>query len=321
MRILVTGGCGFIGTNVVAALIGRGHQVSILDNLAVGRRAYLQTVPGGRDVEVTEGDVRDQEAVRAAAKGVEAVLHLAAQTSVAASIRSPEDDASINVLGTLQVLTASLREGVRKLVFASSNAAVGGDVLPVREDLIPRPISPYGAGKLAGEAYCLAFWRSAGLDVTILRFSNAYGPFSLHKSSVVARFIQDALTSRVLTIYGDGRQTRDFVFVGDLCQAIVEALERPAACGEVFQIGSGTETSILELAERLQALVPGPVTLRFEPARKGEIIRNRSEIAKAASLLGFHPVVPLEVGLSTTLQWFQGVLSPPACGASLGPAG
>jgi len=318
-RVLVTGGCGFIGVNLAEDLLREGVAVRVLDNLSVGSRddlaavgefAEIPAAGGGaaRPLELVVGDIRDREAVAGALRGVDAVVHLAAQTGVIPSVEDPLLDADLNVRGTLTVLEGCRRAGVRRFVFASSNAPLGEQAPPAHEDLVPRPLSPYGASKLAGEAYCSAFHGSFGMQTVSLRFANAYGPRSRRKGSVVAVFFKAALSGRPLVIYGDGRQTRDFVHVRDLCRAIRLGLAAERG-GEVFQVATGEETSVLDLAARVRGLagrdLGRTVAVEHRPARAGEILRNTSDISKARRLLGYEPGVALDDGLRETWSWFR----------------
>ncbi len=300
MTVLVTGGCGFIGSNLVRRLSARGVRLRLLDNLSVGTR---DTLPPGSGVDLIVGDIRDGAVVARAVEGVEAVVHLAAATGVSDSVSDPASDFDANVVGTFNLLRASVAASVRRFVFASSNAAIGEHPPPVDELRVPRPISPYGAGKLAGEGYCAAFAAAYGLQTFVLRFSNVYGPGSTHKTSVVARFIREGLQKGAVTVYGDGRQTRDFLYVEDLCSAVEAALAATGS-GEVFQIASGTETTVLTLVATLKAVAARDFDVVFAPARAGDIARNVSDISKATRLLGYRPVVPLEDGLRRTCDWF-----------------
>jgi UDP-glucose 4-epimerase len=237
----------------------------------------------------------------------EAIVHLAAQTGVASSVADPMGDFDINAAGTLRVLEACRQAGPKRkrLVFASSNAVIGRQPPPATEEAAPMPTSPYGASKLAGEGYCLAYGHCWPIDPVVLRLGNVYGPCSHHKGSVVARFFKDILTRGELTIDGDGTQTRDLVFVEDVCCAIISALESPDAVGEVIQIGSGVGTSIAALAG-LAARVSGrQVDIQFGRARRGEVQSSFSRIEKARTLLAWTPRVGLEAGLSATWSWFE----------------
>ncbi len=299
---LVTGGCGFIGVNLIKRLRDRGDAVRVFDNLSTGRQEDIASL----GAQVIVGDVRDAKAISEVAKGADVVVHLAAHTRVIESISDPDLNFDINVLGTKNVLQACRDAGVQKLVFASTGGAILGDQKPpVHEEMAPRPLSPYGAGKLAGEAYCSAFAGSFGLNTVALRFSNVYGPFSYHKGSVIAQFFRDLLQGKQLIVYGDGLQTRDFVFVEDLVEAVLLA-ERIDTPGDVFQIASGRETSLNELIALIRQLLPNrDLKIRYEPARNGEVSRNYARIEKARKALGYEPRVSLEEGLRRTWEWFN----------------
>lgn len=300
MRVLVTGGAGFIGANLVRMLVQHGYQVTVLDNLSTGQRGVLD----GLEVDLIEGDILDAEMVGRLLAGCDGVVHLAAQTGVPGSLADPMADCRVNVLGTLTLLEACRQAGTRRFVFASSNAPLGRQLPPATEDKAPLPISPYGASKLAGEAYCLAYHGSWNLGTVILRFGNVYGPFSAHKNSVVARFFKDISAQGRITVDGDGQQTRDFVYVGDLCRAVLLALQSELA-GEVFQIATGVETSIRELTLLIQEVVGRDVGLQYGPARQGDIWKNYSMIAKARKMLAWEPEVELGDGVAETWRWFQ----------------
>jgi UDP-glucose 4-epimerase len=299
---LITGGCGFIGVNLVSRLAKLGARVRVLDNLSLGKRGDIE--PFGVDLLV--GDIRDSAAIRKACEGVDVVVHLAAHTRVIESVADPALNFEINALGTLNVLLACRDAGVKKVIFASTGGAILGEQEPpVHEDMVARPVSAYGAGKLAGEAYCSAFWGSYGLSTVALRFSNVYGPYSYHKGSVVAQFLRNLMQGEPLIIYGDGTQTRDFVYVDDLVEAILLA-DQADAPGEVFQIASGIETSILSLLDAIKVALPEvALDIQFRPSRAGEISRNYANIEKARRRLGFNPKTELHQGLVTTWKWFQ----------------
>lgn len=301
---LITGGAGFIGVNLVRALIPLARQVRVLDNLSTGRREDLEGLP----VELQVGDIRDQDAVNRAMQGVEVVIHLAAHTGVVPSVADPVLDFSMNVAGTLNLLRAAVRHRVSRFIFASTGGAIVGEATPpVHEDLPPRPLSPYGAGKLAGEGYCSAFWGSYGLKTVPLRFSNIYGPFSYHKGSVIAKFFRHILVGEDLTIFGDGEQTRDFLYVRDLCEAILAAVQKEVPFGQPLQLGTGQETSINTLVDLLRHTVGGQrfPPVHYAPARAGEVRRNFVSIDKARQYLGFNPQTTLPQGLKLTWEWFR----------------
>lgn len=317
--ILVTGGCGFIGTNLVKYLSEKGYQVRILDNLSTSSRIWItdrefpivssqQTQialdSGVLTLDLMVGDIRDRAVVEEAVKGMEAVVHLAAHTSVVDSLENTDEVFDVNAKGTLNLLEACRKNGADKFIFASSNAVVGKQTPPIDETKVPQSLSPYGASKLAGEALCSAYYHSFGLKTISLRFANCYGPYCDYKSSVISRFMRWTKEGKPLIIYGDGNQTRDFVHVDDVCQAIYLSLttqdSRPSTpdfYGEVFQIAAGVETSINELATLAREIIGRDVQAIHEAERKGEIRRNYSNISKAKSLLGFQPKIKLKEGL------------------------
>ena len=298
---LVTGGCGFIGANLISRLIELGAHVRVLDNLSLGKREDLPYA----GVELQVGDIRDREAVAKACEGIDVAVHLAAHTRVVESVSDPELNFEVNAIGTMNVLSACRNASVKKVIFASTGGAILGEqVPPVHEGMVPRPVSPYGASKLAGEAYCSAFFGAYGLNTVALRFSNVYGPFSYHKGSVVAQFFRDLLQKQPIVIYGDGEQTRDFLYVSDLVDAILLA-DKSDTPGEVFQIASGRETSLRSLINTMKEVLPErKFEVRHEPRRAGEILRNYANIDKARRMLGYDPQTRLDEGLRNTWRWF-----------------
>lgn len=319
---LITGGCGFIGTSLIARLTeAAGHCIRVVDDCSVGtpqdlarvanfsqtpRKNLGATIPRG--VELVRGDIRDPELALAVAKGAEVIVHLAANTGVGPSVENPRLDCETNVIGTLNYLEAGRAAGTRRFLFASSGAPVGECTPPIHEELPPHPVSPYGASKLAGEGYCSAYFRSFGLETVCLRFGNVYGPLSGHKNSVVARFIRRALEGKPLEIYGDGNQTRDFLYIADLVEAVLAAEHSPGAAGETFQIATHRETSVRELTDTLVAVlaengVAVPEVFQSAP-RVGDVLRNFSDTAKARRLLGWEPKTELGSGLRATIAWF-----------------
>ncbi len=314
MRILVTGGAGFIGRNLVERLRADGLGVRVLDDLSSGAPPLpgaVTAAAGGAwraPLEFVRGDIRDLTATRAACRGADAVVHLAATAGIADSLAHPVEHCENNATGTLIVLEACRQEGVRRCVVASSGAAVGEVPPPVREDAVPAPVSPYGASKLAAEAYCHAYRASFGLGALALRFSNVYGPHSGHKTSAVATFIAALLDGGVLTVHGDGEQTRDFVFVGDLVDGIVHAVTTPAPAHALYQLGSGVETSVNALVGLLGDLALARLGARprveHRPARAGEVRRSVTDVTRAARDLAWVPRTPLAAGLALTFDWF-----------------
>ncbi len=303
MHVLLTGGAGFIGANLVAHLLGiGGYRVRVLDNESTGQRRHLE----GLEVEFFAGDILDQAALQKALAGVDAVVHLAADTRVVESVADPEHNFRVNVAGTFGLLQACRRLGVSRVVGASTGGAIAGEVEPpVHERMPARPISPYGASKLAGEGYFSAFAGSYGMRTLSLRFSNVYGPGSFHKGSVVALFMRRILANRPLVVYGDGSQVRDFLYVGDLVEAIEGCLAGEAT--GVLQLGSGVPTSINRLLELLRQTVAPEHVLEVEHQefQPGEVLRNWCDVSEANRRLGFSPRTGLAQGLALTWQWFQ----------------
>lgn len=298
-RVLVTGGAGFIGSTLVRSLTAHGIGVRVVDSLRTGRRAYLPA-----DIELVESDIADVATLTDSADGCDAIVHLAAHASVPASIDDPLFDFRENVVGTINVLEAARHSTARRVVLASSNATTGAAGAVARPDGRLAPVSPYGAGKAAGELYGSAYGAAYGLEVVALRFSNVYGPWSLHKSSVVAAFIKNAIAEQPLIIHGDGEQTRDFVFVEDLVAGILLALSRPLGPMQVLQIGSGVETSINALADIVEATL-GSNGRRYAPARAGDVLRNVSDISRTRESFGFHPATTLKTGIGRTAEWWR----------------
>jgi UDP-glucose 4-epimerase len=301
--ISVSGGLGFVGVNLVKLLGEHNSNLRVLDNLS-------RSSPTGRDsgssVKIYRCDVLDRTCLSSGLLDADKVVHLAAYGSVIESISDPAANFSVNVQGTLNVLQASVEAGVRKFIFASTGGALIGDAIPpVNELSLPRPISPYGASKLCGEAYCHAFAKSYDINTVCLRFGNVYGPHSAHKKGAVTVFIKALMTDEPIVIYGDGSASRDYIHVDDLCSGIALALDADISGGEVFHLASGRETSILQLAKMLREIAGKPNhPIEFRPARQGEVARNFASYEKAARVLGFRPSVDLREGLKSTWDWF-----------------
>ena len=320
---LITGGCGFIGRALIKSILhdSPNDRIRVLDNLTTGVRDDLSIVCSSREisfeeitgrpagVELIVGDILDLPVLAACATGIDVLVHLAANTGVAPSVADPKYDLMNNVLGTFNALEAARQQGVPRFVFASSGAPIGEVEPPIHEELAPHPVSPYGASKLAGEAYCSAYWRTFGVATVCLRFGNVYGPFSGHKNSVVAKFIKEAMEGRPLVIYGDGLQTRDFIYIGDLVRAVRMAADRGDLGGEAFQIATNSETSVAELTEKLILILEkfgyyDLSVIKTEP-RLGDVRRNYSDTSKAKTVLGWQPEIDLKTGLQETVAWFQ----------------
>ncbi len=322
---LVTGGCGFIGRSLIKNLLAEGgHYIRIIDNLSVGSINDLEQVTdvietsceaidfpildNGR-VELIAGDILDEQLAVRAAEGMDVIVHLAANTGVGPSVDDPRTDCVTNVIGTLNYLEAARAKGVRRFVFASSGAPAGECEPPIHEELPPHPVSPYGASKLAGEGYCSAYFRTFGVETVALRFSNVYGPLSSKKESVVAKFIKRIIDGKDLEVYGDGQQTRDFIYIDDLVHAVRCAAEKEGAGGETFQIATARETTVGEIAETLTEIfgkidASKKIHVEYSEPRLGDVKRNFSDISKAKNVLLWQPDVSLESGLLTTINWF-----------------
>lgn len=319
---LITGGCGFIGRSLIAELLNSGvppGRIRVLDNLSVCTREDLAMVTpstqGAAGWSATQnacglavGDIRDREAVKRAAEGADVLVHLAACTGVQPSVDNPHFDCETNVIGTLNCLEAAREAGARRFIFASSGAPLGDVTPPIHENVVPRPISPYGASKLAGEAYCSAYFNCFGLDTIALRFGNVYGPLSSKKSSIVAKFIKQAMAGETLEIYGDGSATRDYIFTGDLVRAILAAASVPKVGGEIFQIATNRETTVQEITDKLIGVLGefgiGGVQVKHGQSRRGDMPRNYSDTTKARQRLGWSAETDLGEGLKRTVAWF-----------------
>ncbi len=301
---LVTGGAGFIGSHLTEALVERGECVRVLDDFSTGRRENLATVAD--HIELLEGDVTDPETVEQAVTGCDYVLHLAAIASVQASLEKPQRTHRVNVDGTLNVLEAAHRARVRRVVFASSTAVYGDHTaLPLREELPPRSLSPYAANKAAGEAYCSAFHASYGLPIVALRFFNVYGPRQNPTnpySGVISIFASRMAQGQRPFIYGDGKQTRDVVYVADVVRAVLLACEQEKAVGGVFNVASGQQTSILQLMAALNQALDTSFRPTFAPARAGEVRFSQGDAHRARQVLGWQAQISLQEGLSRLVR-------------------
>lgn len=300
-RVLVSGGAGFVGVNLARTLADQGFETRCYDNFSTGHRSDAEAA-GYTDI--VEGDILDVDGFRAAARGCRYVVHLAAQAGVPQSLANPERDFEMNVRGTLNALLAARDAEVDGFVFASSIAPLGDITPPAHEGMVPRPKSPYGASKLAGEGYCSAFSASYGLPTVVLRFSNVYGPYSYHKGSAVAAFCKQALAGRPVSIYGDGTATRDFVFVTDLCAGIAGAMTSGEG-GLVAHLGSGVERSVLEVAKAVTERFGNGVGIEMVEPRVGDVLNSSADISTARERFGFAPRVGLTEGIDRTVTWFE----------------
>lgn len=301
-RVLVTGGAGFIGSHLVDGLLALGHEVAVVDNLSTGRR---EQVPAESCLH--EIDIRDVELVHRLFRSFRprVVYHLAAQTSVRKSTEDPAGDASVNVLGTINVLDAAVRAGVERVVYVSSGGAIYGEpeALPVREDHPVRPLSPYGLSKYVGEEYLWLYRQTYGLACSVLRYPNVYGPRQdpFGEAGVVAIFTRALLDGKQPVIFGDGLQTRDYVYVDDIVAASLLCLRKGE--GGTYNLGWGREVTVVDLLAQLQEVLGTAVTPRYDLPRPGEVRRIALDATRARSELGWEPKVPLPEGLRLTARW------------------
>ncbi len=304
-KFLVTGGAGFIGSHVVDRLVNDGQNVRIIDNLSTGNLENIKGPLASGAVEFVNGDIRDAAIVAKCMQGITSVIHLAALVSVPLSVENPDLTFDINLLGTLNLLREGVKAKIPKFVFISSCAVYGEpEFLPLTEEAHTHPISPYADSKLIAERYCLGFSERQLLQTAILRFFNVYGPRQKMNaySGVITRFIDAITEEKPLTIYGDGQQTRDFVNVKDVASAVVSVAEDTSIDSGVFNIGSGKQTSILELANTLLDLSGADLDILHEAPRSGDIEKSYADIRKAKKLLGYEPKVDLRAGLQALLK-------------------
>jgi UDP-glucose 4-epimerase len=324
MNWLITGGCGFIGISLIARLSldnDTKHNIRIIDNLSTGTKDDLSSVVTFSEIddadnlshsfnttELIVGDILDEELAYKVTRNIDVIVHLAANTGVGPSVENPRIDCYTNVIGIFNYLDAARINKVPRFIFASSGAPAGEVEPPIHEELPPHPVSPYGASKLAGEGYCSAYNKSFGIDTIVLRFGNVYGPRSLHKSSIVAKFIRKGLAGEALEVYGDGKQTRDFIFIDDLIDALLSSSYLENIGGETFQIASGMETTIGEMTENLINVMKdfgvNDIKVINGETRVGDVKRNYSDTTKAKKRLGWKPKVNQKMGLFKTVEYF-----------------
>ncbi len=303
--VLVTGGAGFIGSHTVDRLVNKGYSVKILDDLSTGSLENISTHLSSGCAQFIRGDIRDYPVVRESLHGVDVVIHLAALTSVPFSVMHPQLTFDINVGGTLNLLRASVDEKIDKFIFASSCSVCGDPkLLPLDEKAHPNPISPYAESKLLGARYCLGLNDRNMLPSVVLRFFNVYGPRQKMNdySGVITRFIDNIKRNEPLTIYGDGNQTRDFVNVADVVNAVIAAIEKQEIHGEVINVGSGNPTSINDLAKTVLELAGSKLGIHYVPSRPGDIYESYADVSKAKKLLGYIPRVSLQDGLRSLVN-------------------
>ncbi len=302
---LVTGGAGFIGSNLVHALVKRGERVRVLDNFSTGKRRNLARVLN--NIELMEGDLRNYEMVKKAVQGVDYILHQGALPSVPRSIKDPLATHEVNITGTLNLLIVAKKEKVKRLIYASSSSIYGDSPeLPKHEGMSPEPKSPYAVSKLAGEYYCRVFWEAYGLETVCLRYFNIFGPrqdpASLY-AAVIPKFINAMLKGTPPTIYGDGLQSRDFTYIENVVEANLLALQAKGVEGQVFNIACGGRYSVMDLVKELNRITRRDLPPRFSPPRKGDVRHSQASIVKAEAILGYSPKVGFQEGLQRTVEW------------------
>ncbi|CAB4710881.1 MAG: NAD-dependent epimerase/dehydratase family protein [Actinobacteria bacterium] len=296
MRAVVTGGAGFIGSNLVDALLARGDSVTVVDDLSSGKRENLAA-----GATLTVADIRDG----IDATGADVIFHLAAQADVQTSVREPSRDAQVNVVGTIAILEAARHAGAQ-VIFSSTGGAIYGECDgPATEQATLRPMSPYGVAKLCGEQYLTAWNRIHGTNNIVLRFGNVFGPRqeATLEGGVASIFLERLAAGQATAIFGDGQQTRDFIYVGDIVSALLAAVGAP---GDIYNIGTGRETTVLELHRACATVVGTTAEPTFEPARLGDVQRSALDVTHAQAVLGWQAQASLEDGLRHTLAWFQG---------------
>jgi nucleoside-diphosphate-sugar epimerase len=307
--VLVTGGAGFIGSSLAAALVAQGDSVRIIDDFSSGKRENLRNLLPS--VQLHEGSILDESALRRAAEGTDVIFHEAAIPSVPRSMAAPRASHDANATGTLQVLEAARSLGVRRVVYAGSSSAYGDTpVLPKVETMPPRPLSPYAVSKLTGELYCRVYAQSFGVETVVLRYFNVFGPGQdplSQYAAVIPRFVTAALGGTEPVIYGDGTQSRDFCFIENVIQANLRAASTPAAAvsGRVFNIACGSAISLNEVVQMVAALTGRAMAARHEPGRAGDVKHSLADIAEARERLGYEPAIDFAEGLRRTVEWFR----------------
>jgi len=307
MRYLVTGGAGFIGSNIVDELVRRGHEVTVLDDLSAGKESNLAGVRSKIDLRI--GSITDLAAVQAACHKMDYVIHLAARTSVPKSVKDPLESNKVNIDGTLHVLVAARDAKVRRFVFAASSSAYGETpTLPKVEDMKPQPISPYGVTKYVGELYAQVFGRVYGLENACLRYFNVFGPRqdpSSQYSGVLSRFMLAVIKKEAPVVYGDGEQSRDFTYIENVVDETLRACEAPGASGMVFNGGTGVRITLNEVLRLLEKISGTKIKATYDPPRDGDIRDSQADISLARKTLGYEPMVHFEDGLKRTWDWYK----------------
>lgn len=306
MRFLVTGGAGFIGSNIVGRLVEKGYTVRIIDNFATGQRSNLE--PFLKDIELIEGDIRDFWTVVKATKGIDYILHQAALPSVPRSIDNPLTTTEVNINGTLNILEAARFNEVQRIVYASSSSVYGDTPeMPKNEDMKPMPKSPYAITKLAGEEYCINFFNLYGLETVVIRYFNVFGPrqnpFSQY-SAVIPKFINLMKTGKNPVIYGDGLTSRDFTYIENVVNANMLACEMKAAAGNILNIACNKAFTLNELVKTLNKIMGLEISPEYDSEKMGDVKHSLADISKAGRILGYKPEIDFETGLGKTVEWF-----------------
>ena len=305
MKCLVTGGAGFIGSHLVHGLLKRGHEVRVFDNLSTGKLQNVEHLP----IDLVKGDVRDDDAVHAAVRGMHYVFHLAALGSVVRSVEDPMSTHEVNETGTLRVLGAARAAKVRRVVLASSSSIYGNAAaMPKRESAKPAPMSPYAVSKLTGEHYCNVFWNTYGLETVCLRYFNVFGPRqdpASEYAAVIPRFIDAALAGERPVIFGDGTQSRDFTYVSNVAEATILAAMAPKAAGQVCNVACGERWSLLELVKLMEQILGCEIKPVFGEPRVGDVLHSQAAIVRAQRVLDYAPRISFQRGLRETIEWFR----------------
>ena len=322
MNWLITGGCGFIGLNLIRILLkDEKNQIRIIDNLSVSNKCDLKNISDfkeiqkdnilnfEKDIQFIEGDICDPLLAIRVAKHADIIVNLAANTGVQPSIENPRKDCEVNIIGTLNYLEAARVNKVKKFILSSSSAAVGQKIPPINEEMPAKPLSPYGASKLASEAYCSAYFNSFLVDTVVLRFGNVYGPGSIYKQSVIAKFIKKIIKNEVIEIYGDGEQTRDFIYIDDLVSAIILSATKDKIGGEIFQIANNIEVTINEIIAMLKIYANNHienivVKIEYCGERAGDIKKIYSDTSKVRNALNWEPKCSMNEGIENTFLYF-----------------
>lgn len=308
MKYLVTGGAGFIGSNIVRELLKQKQQVRVLDNFATGKRENILVYKDDANMEVIEGDLRSFHVVRDAVKGVDFVLHQGALPSVPRSVNDPITSNDVNILGTLNVLEAAKEFGVKRVIFASSSSVYGNsEFLPKYEEMAVAPLSPYAVTKYAAERYCQIYYQLYGLETVCLRYFNVFGPNqdpTSQYSAVIPKFIRAIHENKPPVVYGDGHQSRDFTFVSNNVEANLIACSAEGVAGEVFNIACGVKFTLLELIDEINKALGKNIEPIFDKDRSGDVKHSLADITKAEKMLNYKPTVEFAEGINKTVEFF-----------------